>query len=107
MSNKHTPIPGWPGYEASEDGHIYSTESDWRGMGTFQMTPTLNGRGYLKVRLTAAGTRRRSVALHKLIALTFLGQRPTLDHEVCHINGDPHDNRAVNLRWGHSAGQCQ
>src|SRR5690606_32157657 len=34
-----------------------------------------------------------------LVAAAFLGPRPE-GSEVCHINGDPADNRVENLRYG-------
>lgn len=40
------------------------------------------------------------VCAHALIARAFHGPPPTPDHEVRHLNGDPLDNHAENLRWG-------
>jgi hypothetical protein len=43
------------------------------------------------------GNRRKHV--HEVVALAFCGQRPSVDHTVDHVNNDPTDNRACNLRW--------
>ena len=37
-------------------------------------------------------------AVHRMVAECFI-PNPTNKPEVDHINGDKHDNRAVNLRW--------
>jgi hypothetical protein len=36
--------------------------------------------------------------LHRAVLLTFVGE-PPVGHEACHENGNPSDNRLVNLRW--------
>lgn len=55
--------------------------------------PSLGNNGYLQVTL-----RRRTHMIHTLVTAAFLGPRPT-GMEVCHNNGDAHDNRAENLRY--------
>jgi hypothetical protein len=62
------------------------------------MQQTMNGKGYLRVRLLANG-RRKSQAVHKLVALTFLG-RPLPGQQVRHLNGNRLDNSHANLAWG-------
>lgn len=103
-------IPGWEGiYEASTDGEIRSMERQivqgnrwgqrmicWRESVVLKQSP--NSRGYLTVPLNGGGKRRTGVAVHHLIALTFLGQRPPGTH-VCHGNGNRLDNRVTNLRY--------
>lgn len=37
--------------------------------------------------------------VHKLVALAFLGSKPSEAYEVAHENGDATDNRVENLRW--------
>lgn len=37
--------------------------------------------------------------VHRLVALAFLGDPPTPDHVVNHINNMKHDNRVENLEW--------
>lgn len=42
----------------------------------------------------------RDAMTHWVICRTFHGPRPSPHHQVCHSNGNAHDNRAENLRWG-------
>ncbi|MGL5880995.1 MAG: HNH endonuclease signature motif containing protein [Xenococcaceae cyanobacterium] len=46
------------------------------------------------------GNKSRSVLVHRLMALTFLGSPPTPFHQVRHLNGDPTCNKIENLAWG-------
>lgn len=73
--------------------------SNWRGYGEREMRQTLNADGYPSVRLTIDGKRVR-LAVHRLVAKEFLGEKPTLAHEVCHIDGNKMNNAVSNLRWG-------
>lgn len=54
------------------------------------------GDHYSKVRLKVGVPTTKNV--HQLVAEAFLGPRPE-GMEVCHNNGQAHDNRAVNLRY--------
>lgn len=54
--------------------------------------------GYHQLTL-GTGNSMASYRLHRLIALTFHGPCPE-ECECLHINGNPSDNRAENLRWG-------
>lgn len=54
--------------------------------------------GYPVVGLSA-GAKRRQLAVHRLVAMAFIGPPPTERHEVNHIDGVPTNNRACNLEW--------
>jgi hypothetical protein len=43
--------------------------------------------------------RTRGRMVHELVALAFVGPRPSPKHTVDHINRNPSDNRDANLRW--------
>lgn len=59
---------------------------------------TINLSGpYPRVGLVVDG-KQQIAAVHRLVAAAFLGPRPE-GVEVCHNNGDPSDNRLVNLRY--------
>lgn len=45
--------------------------------------------------------------VHRLVAMAFLGEPPTPDHTVDHINRDKSDNRLVNLRWATNSEQSR
>lgn len=54
---------------------------------------------HLYVGLYLGKRRRVRRGVHQLVAVTFLNPKPTPNHEVNHINGDPTDNKAANLKW--------
>lgn len=103
-------VVGWEGfYQVSSQGRVRSLDrlitqkSRW-GL----QSRTMKGKnlkifsctnGYLFVSLSRPGTKIKSYLVHRLVALSFLGEPPA-GYEVCHINGIRTDNRAVNLRWG-------
>ncbi|QGJ94945.1 HNH endonuclease [Gordonia phage RedWattleHog] len=108
-----TPVPGFPGYEASAElGRVRSLDRlDARGhrrkgvvlKGTQQVRKGAGGRlrmGPLMVSLSKDG-RSRPYLVHRIILLTFVGPCPE-GMEGLHHNGDATDNRLVNLRWGTS-----
>lgn len=94
------PIPGTDGlYAASDRGQIKRIKGGQGTKGRNRvLTPTSNGKGYLKVRLSVNGKiKQRTV--HALVMLTFVGPRPSNDHVVNHKNGKKTDNRLSNLEY--------
>ncbi len=98
------PIPGFPGYEASDLGQIRSSartvkhprarELRIRGR---VLRPRLDKSGYQCVTPRVGGiTVYRTV--HSLIALAFLGERPQ-GLVVNHIDHDRRNNRLTNLEY--------
>ena len=88
------PIEGFPGYEVSSLGRVKSL----RRREPHILRPCTN-RGYRLVSL--AGPRgARTKKVHQLVADAFDRPRPSLKHEVRHLNGIRGDDRAENLRWG-------
>lgn len=55
-------------------------------------------KGYLRVTSYVAG-KYVAEPVHRLVCEAFHGPAPEGKTEVAHINGDPMDNRADNLRW--------
>lgn len=97
------PIPGYPGYEASDDGRVRSTERTVirhrygkaipvcrRGK---LLTPTTGKNGYPKVEVSG-----RTESVHRLVAAAFHGLCPD-NHEVAHADGDRANSSAANLRY--------
>lgn len=94
METKHT-----PGYEVTRDGRVFSVSSNWRGYGRREMRQTLNADGYPSVRIIIDGKRKR-MAVHRLVAQTYLPPRPSPNHEVRHLDGNRLNPHASNLAWG-------
>jgi len=103
-------IPNWVGlYQVSENGRVRSVDrtvvqrSRWgqqiRCFRGKELRLNKSSNGYIFVSLSRPGNRPKSLLVHRLVALTFLGE-PAAGEEVCHINGVRADNRASNLRWG-------
>lgn len=91
---KWLPIPGYDGYEVSDQGRVRSYR---RGQ------PSIIGStkdSYPNV-LLYNGRARRRFTVHSLVMLAFVGPRPD-GQEVRHLNGSPKDNRLVNLKYGTS-----
>jgi len=97
-----TDQPKWTlpaGYSATRDGRIFSEDSNWRGCGKREMAQQPDKDGYMLVRLTVGGGRKK-FRVHQLVCGVFNGPKPTPDHEVRHLDGNPGNNAAGNLVWG-------
>lgn len=82
-------IPGHEGiYQASNAGRVRNVMRS-----TEASKPWLNWNGYLLI-----GLSRKKIALHRVIAMTFIGPCPR-GKECAHLNGIRTDNRAVNLSY--------
>lgn len=99
------PVVGYEGlYEVSDQGRVRRIPAMIETVRGPRPTP---GRilklgehrdGYKKVVLSKSH-RTRTWNVHRLVARAFLGPCPD-DLVVCHINGNPSDNRPSNLRYG-------
>lgn len=110
MTENWRAIPGYPGYEVSDQGRVRSLDriidsagDDRRGSYRRRfpgriLSVGLDSRGYL--RCSHVGR------VHVLIMLAFVGMPPE-GMEVCHINGDQTDNRLENLRYGTRANNME
>lgn len=86
-------IGGW--YAASSLGRVMSLHPGRIG----QVLSTWTDKdGYEHATLTINGRSKR-IAVHRLVALAFLGAPPTNKHQVAHNDGRPSNNCARNLRW--------
>lgn len=95
---QHTHIPMAPGYFADTNGIIWSA-SGWRGHAYRQLVTNPDDHGYPSVRVMIAG-KRKHIAVHRLMASAFLPPKPSLQHEVRHIDGIKTNSSCVNLAWG-------
>lgn len=102
MSERWRTAVGYEGYyEVSDQGRVRSIprkSSTNRKIGG-NVLETSNFRGYRKMLANNGSKRRKCVFVHHLIANTFIGPRPTSNHQINHINGIKHDNRVANLEW--------
>lgn len=84
--------PGYEGlYAATRDGKVWSYKS-----GRF-LTPSNNGKGYLKVNLNKDGKSTQKL-VHRIIAETFI-PNPENKPQVNHIDEDKTNNKVSNLCW--------
>lgn len=94
------PVPGYPGYEVSDQGQVRS------------LAPTLGSRrhgkvlkhivqtnGYHYVGLYNGGRQPKLKRVHSLVLEAFIGPRPDGAH-ACHRDDDRDNNALENLYWG-------
>lgn len=86
------PIPGFPGYSASRTGLIMGRK------GRVMSNKKLDTDGYPCVSLWV-GDRYRCKCIHQVVALAWLGPKPSPRHEVAHRDGDRRNSAVANLRW--------
>lgn len=95
-------IPGYEGeYEASSWGRVRSVDRiDRRGhrRKSKMLRPHTNSNGYNLVSLSTDGGQQNHL-IHRLVAVTFLGEIPSPTHQVNHKDGDKQHNRPENLEW--------
>src|SRR5579875_178395 len=98
------PVVGFPDYEISEDGRIRRVGKPRPGYPhKHELIPWVFDRyGHMTIRLTVNG-KRYTRAVHRLVAETFIGPRPTPRHGVAHWDGNPAHNHWKNLRWATQA----
>lgn len=101
MNVQWRPIGGFEGYyEVSSDGQVRSAMRRKGSKGGVLKAGTTKA-GYKLVSLWRDG-RGLSCNVHRLVAAAFLGPCPP-GMEVRHMDGDPANNVATNLRYGTSS----
>ncbi len=95
-------VPDYPNYVATDSGKVISTRRRWQGDVYLpcwdELSGTVTKAGRVRIRpTTEAGS--HGVFAHVMICLAFHGPRPTIQHEVNHIDGNPKNNRPDNLEW--------
>jgi hypothetical protein len=92
-------VPGFKGYEVSDAGRIRSLR---RGHAKLLMC-SHDEHGYVRAGLYRDG-KRQFHAVHRLVALVFIGPPPADRPICCHRDNDKRNNRQDNLRWDTQAG---
>lgn len=91
--------PGFEAYEVSNMGRVRrATRSKTTYIGRM-LKPARDNKGYPHMQASMGPGNRRTVRVHRLVALAFIGAPPSPKHMVNHKNGDRTDNRADNLEW--------
>lgn len=98
-------VPDFVGfYQVSSLGNVRSCRYGNKLLKHSQFSVNIDGIGYRKVTLCVARSRvHRAVA--RLVAAAF-HPNPENKPQVDHINRDPSDNRACNLRWVTNSQNC-
>jgi len=78
------------GYEVSEDGGVFLDGKP------VKVNSLQSGYKIVNVRFNKEGW--RTVTIAKLVLEAFIGPKPP-EHEARHVDGDPSNCRARNLRW--------
>ena len=104
QAEKWLAIEGYEGhYEVSDAGRVRSLDrlvANGKAMMPCKgrvLKPTPDRHGYMRV-LLHKNSKRKIMSVHRLVALTFLGEQ--IGKVVCHRNGNPGDNCVTNLYWG-------
>ncbi len=95
-------IPGFEGYQVSDQGRVRSRRKPGPNAGELSdewhlMSPFTDQQGYLGLHL-AGPEKPVRVKVHRLVLEAFVGPCPP-GEECCHNKGDPADNHLENLRW--------
>lgn len=95
MAETFKPVQGFPDYEIGDCGTVISLK---RGKRNILRDCRKDRYGHRKVNLYRKGEKPKSKPVHQLVAAAFIGPRPEV-FDIDHINSDPRDNRAANLRY--------
>lgn len=92
-------LEGFPNHEIHQDGRVFRVRGNRPG----EVKSHIGHRkGYKKIQLMHAGV-RHSFWVHRLVCIAFHGDPPDYNGEeayVRHLDNNPLNNHADNLRWG-------
>ena len=92
-------ITACPAYEVSSYGRVRRCLPGIKRTKPGNVLSTV-GHRVRYVSVTLVFNRKRTYhQLHRLVCEAFHGPRPSPRHQAAHLNGNSHDNRAVNLAW--------
>lgn len=100
---KPVPLDDFPHYMITESGELYSFVSLGVNQKVLSVGRKVNGffceDGYKRYLLRRGGKSKKFYG-HHLVAITYVGPRPSMLHQVRHLDGNRKNNHASNLRWG-------
>lgn len=92
-------IAKYPDYEVSNTGLIRRAFRGIKGAPVGKiLKPRALNRGHLYVNLFK-NKKATSEYVHRIVALTFIGEPPLDKKQVAHWDGNPSNNHVSNLRW--------
>jgi hypothetical protein len=86
----------FPKYAVTSDAEIYDISGDAPLLIKQHRAKT----GYYVVWMRQAQKAPKMVPVHKVVAQSFLGAKPSKKHLIRHVDGDCHNNTLGNLAWG-------
>ena len=93
------PIPNFTGYKVDRDGAVWSNRQSignkWK-----RMKQSINRNGYKFVAIVRDDGARKTVKVHRLMLLAYVGEPLPHQTHTRHLDGDPLNNRISNLAWG-------
>lgn len=94
------PIPGFPGYDVSDQGRVRSWHT-WRGRPGPRLLkrPRMSVKGYHYVNLYDPAGRHRTIRVYRLVTLAFRGPKPP-GMVTRHIDGNAGNDRLANVVYG-------
>lgn len=99
MATKWKRSQRFPDYEVSNDGRVRrATQGGRRYPIGYELVSKPHQRGY-RYFILRSGLKDVTMLAHRLVALEWLGDPPTPQHEVAHCDGSRTNNHVSNLRW--------
>lgn len=89
----------FPFYMISEYGDVVRNQQRGNFKSGSRVRGSIDLDGYVRYSLFDKTDNRVSIGAHQLVALTFIGEPPTENMEVRHLNGSRLANHYTNLEW--------
>lgn len=99
MTEVWKPVPGFPRYEASDQGRVRSLFGRYGPYaGPRILRDARSGQGGYRAVVLYGESGKKQLYLHQIVLLTFDGPAPP-GHEGAHLDGDQTNNALENLEW--------